>query len=373
MRIAADARAFSYEEREHALRHTLPSRSRPLSFDTLAPMEAKLVEALPEGDGWQFEPKWDGFRCLVFKRGEEVALISKSGKPLARYFPDVAAAIAALSVERVVLDGELIIPIGPTLSFEALQMRLHPAESRVRKLAAETPARLMLFDCLESADARLADRPLSERRAALEAFYAAHRSETLRLSPMTEDRATAERWLAGTGGALDGVIAKRRDEAYQPGERAMVKIKRQHTADCVVGGFRYAAKKREVGSLLLGLYDDAGLLHHVGFTSAISAKDRPDLTKRLEALVEAPGFTGDAPGGPSRWSTERSAQWQPLRPELVVEVRYDHVTGRRFRHGTGLLRWRPDKAPRQCTMEQLGEEARPAVVEQALAEAGPAR
>lgn len=332
-------------------------------------MEAKLVEHLPDGDGWQFEPKWDGFRCLVFKQRDEVSLVSKSGKPLARYFPEVAAAMAALPAERVVLDGELLIPVGPTLSFEALQMRLHPAESRVRKLAAETPARLMLFDCLWS-EGSLAGAPLSERRAALEAFHAANRSPTLRLSPTTEDRRVAQRWLDAAGGALDGVIAKRRDEPYRPGERAMLKVKRLRTADCVVGGFRYATKKREVASLLLGLYDDAGLLHHVGFTSAIAAADRAALTDRLEALVEAPGFTGDAPGGPSRWSTDRSAEWQPLRPELVVEVRYDHVTGRRFRHGTAFLRWRPDKAPRQCTMEQLGEEARPAIVEAALEASG---
>jgi ATP-dependent DNA ligase len=335
----------------------------------IEPMEARLVETLPEEPGWQFEPKWDGFRCLVLKQGDEVALQSKSGKPLARYFPEVAAAIAALPEDRVVLDGELLIPVGPTLSFDALQMRLHPAESRIRKLSAETPARLMLFDCLWSPEqGSLADRPLAERRAALEAFYARHRSATLRLSPLTEDRAVAQRWLDAAGGALDGVVAKRRDEPYQPGERAMRKVKCLRTADCVVGGFRYATKKREVGSLLLGLYDEAGLLHHVGFTSAIAAADRPELTARLEALIEAPGFTGDAPGGPSRWSTERSAEWQPLRPELVAEVRYDHVTGRRFRHGTGFLRWRPDKAPRQCTMQQLGEEARPAVVEAALAE-----
>jgi ATP-dependent DNA ligase len=337
---------------------------------TLEPMEAKLVEALPSEPGWQFEPKWDGFRCLAFKQGGEVSLQSKSGKPLGRYFPEVAAAIGALPVEQVVLDGELLIPVGPTLSFGALQMRLHPAESRIRKLSAETPARLMLFDCLWSPDGgSLAQRPLAERRDALEDFYKAHRSQTLRLSPRTEDRAVAQRWLDAAGGALDGVVAKRRDQAYQPGERAMLKIKCLRTADCVVGGFRYASKKREVGSLLLGLYDDAGLLHHVGFTSAIAAADRAELTDRLEALVEAPGFTGDAPGGPSRWSTERSGEWEPLRPELVVEVRYDHVTGRRFRHGTGFLRWRPDKAPRQCTMEQLGEEARPAIVEAALEEA----
>lgn len=334
----------------------------------IEPMEAKLVNALPDDMGWQFEPKWDGFRCLVFKQGDTVALQSKSGKPLARYFPEVAAAVAALPMEQVVLDGELLIPVGTTLSFESLQMRLHPAESRILKLAAEAPARLMLFDCLW-AEGALDDLPLAERRTALEAFYARHRSATLRLSPLTEDRAVAQRWLDSAGGALDGVIAKRRDDAYRPGERVMLKVKRLRTADCVVGGFRYASKKREVGSLLLGLYDDAGLLHHVGFTSAIAAADRPAMTERLEALVEAPGFTGDAPGGPSRWSTERSAEWQPLRPELVVEVRYDHVTGRRFRHGTGLLRWRPDKAPHQCTMAQLGEEARPAIVEAALAQA----
>ena len=336
--------------------------------DQLAPMEAKSVEVLPEGDGWQFEPKWDGFRCLVFKQGDAVELVSKSGKPLARYFPEVAGAVAALPVDRVVLDGELLIPVGPTLSFEALQMRLHPAESRIRKLSAETPARLMLFDCLWSpADGDIATKPLAERRAALEAFHAANRAPMLRLSPMTLDGAKARRWLDAAGGALDGVIAKRRDEPYRPGERAMFKIKRLRTADCVVGGFRYAEKKREVGSLLLGLYDDAGLLHHVGFTSGLAAADRPALTERLEALVEGPGFTGDAPGRPSRWSTDRSAEWQPLRPELVAEVRYDHVTGRRFRHGTRFLRWRPDKAVRQCTMEQLGEEARPELVEAVLA------
>lgn len=332
---------------------------------TLEPMEAKLVEALPDGEGWQFEPKWDGFRCLVFKTGDAVELISKSGKPLARYFPEVAAMVAALPVEHLALDGELLIPIGPSLSFEALQMRLHPAESRIRKLSVETPARLMLFDWLAKPEA-----PLADRRAALEAFYAKHRSEMLRLSPATKDRDIAQRWLDGAGGALDGVIAKRLGEGYRSGERAMLKIKRQRTADCVVGGFRYATGKREVGSLLLGLYDDAGLLHHVGFTSGLAAADKPALTKQLEALVEAPGFTGDAPGGPSRWSTERSAEWQPLRPELIAEVRFDHVTGRRFRHGTGFLRWRPDKAPRQCTMEQLGEEARPEMIEAALAAAG---
>ncbi|MBB3912110.1 ATP-dependent DNA ligase [Sphingomonas desiccabilis] len=331
----------------------------------LEPMEAKLAAELPEGPGWQFEPKWDGFRCLAVKQGDAVLLWSKSGKPLARYFPEVAAALAGLPGDFV-LDGELLIPVGPTLSFGALQLRLHPAESRIRRLSAETPARLMLFDCLAAEGETLADRPLSGRRAALERFHARHRSPTLRLSPVTDDPAVARRWLGGTGSALDGVVAKPLAEPYRPGERAMVKVKRLRTADCVVGGFRYASAAQEVGSLLLGLYDDAGLLHHVGFTSGIPAAERPELTARLEALVEAPGFTGDAPGGPSRWSTERSAQWQPLRPQLVVEVRYDQITDRRFRHGTALLRWRPDKAPRQCGFDQLEEEARPAVVEAAI-------
>ncbi|RDE04724.1 ATP-dependent DNA ligase [Sphingomonas aracearum] len=330
----------------------------------LAPMEARLQDSLPDEGGWQFEPKWDGFRCLAFRDGGTVTLMSKGGKPLGRYFPEVVAGLDAVG-GRWVLDGELIIPVGASLDFSALQMRLHPAESRIRRLAAETPAQLMLFDCLWDAGALL-DRPLAERRLRLERWLAEHPSPTLRLSPATQDPATARDWLASAGGALDGVVAKRLDQPYRAGERDMVKVKRMRTADCVVGGFRYTSGARSVGSLLLGLYDDAGLLHHVGFTSGIAARERAALTARLEPLIEAPGFTGDAPGGPSRWSTERSAAWQPLRADLIAEVRYDHVTGRRFRHGTRFLRWRPDKAPRQCTMDQLQEEARPAVVANAL-------
>jgi ATP-dependent DNA ligase len=319
-------------------------------------MEAKLVEALPEGPGWQFEPKWDGFRCLAFRDGGAVELMAKSGKPLGRYFPEVEAMLRGLPDQPFVIDGELAIRTAAGLSFDALQMRLHPAESRIRRLAAETPAILILFDCLMTPEAPdLAAAPLSERRAALEAFHArvAAAAPRLRLSPFTRDRAVAQAWLERAGGALDGVIAKRLDGAYAPGERAMLKVKRLRSADCVVGGFRYEQGTREVGSLLLGLYDHAGLLHHVGFTSTLPKAERPALTRRLEAIAEPPGFTGDAPGGPSRWSTEKSAEWVPLRPELVVEVRYDHVSGRRFRHGTRLLRWRPDKAPGQCTFEQL--------------------
>jgi ATP-dependent DNA ligase len=326
----------------------------------LPPMEAKLVNALPEEPGWRFEPKWDGFRCLVYRDGAAVALQSKSGKPLGRYFPEVVALIEGMAADRFVIDGELIIPIGGVLSFDALQMRLHPAESRIRKLAGQTPAQLMLFDCLATKKGSLLGRPLLERRDALERLHAAEGGPSLQLSPFTEDPALAQSWLDMAGGALDGVVAKRRDGVYESGERAMLKIKQLRTADCVVGGFRYAAKKREVGSLLLGLYNGEGRLDHVGFTSAIPAEERAALTKRLEALVEAPGFTGNAPGGPSRWSTERSGDWEPLRPELVAEVRYDHITGNRFRHGTKFLRWRPDKAPEQCRFDQLEHEARPA-------------
>ncbi|MFN3387618.1 MAG: ATP-dependent DNA ligase [Allosphingosinicella sp.] len=323
----------------------------------LPPMEAKLVDSLPQGDGWRYEPKWDGFRCLVFRDGSDVYLQSKSGKPLARYFPEVVESVCRFEADRFVADGELVIPVDGALSFEALQLRLHPAESRVRRLAAETPARLMLFDLLFHKETSYLDAPLSLRRQGLEMLALGDAAEDVDLSPFTEDRAAAQNWLDAAGGALDGVIAKRADGAYESGERAMLKIKALRSADCVVGGFRYGAKGGEVGSLLLGLYNDEGKLDHVGFTSSIPAGDKAALTKRLEALVEAPGFTGNAPGGPSRWATERSGDWQPLRPELVAEVRYDHVSGGRFRHGTKFLRWRPDKAPEQCTMEQLAPPA----------------
>ncbi|MDB5396912.1 MAG: ATP-dependent ligase [Rhodospirillales bacterium] len=327
----------------------------------LEPMEARTAEALPNDNGWQYEPKWDGFRCLAFRSGEDLELRAKSGKSLSRYFPDIVSALNALAPSRFVLDGELAIPVGDTLSFDALQMRLHPAESRVRKLAAETPAIMIVFDCLmEGQGVSLVDAPLTERRAALEDFFAALDDRgPLRLTPYTRDVSEAQRWLGRVGGSLDGVIAKRLSGPYRPGERDMIKVKQLRTADCVVGGFRYESGSRQLGSLLLGLYDDAGKLDHVGFTSGLSDAERPDLTRRLEALIAAPGFTGDAPGGPSRWSTERTSEWQPLRPELVVEVRYDHVTGKRFRHGTKLMRWRPDKAPRQCTFAQLERPLRP--------------
>lgn len=326
----------------------------------LEPMEARLVDSLPREPGWQFEPKWDGFRCLAYRKGETADLRAKSGKPLGRYFPEVVRAVLSVPSDDFIADGELAIPVGETLAFDALQMRLHPAESRVRKLSEEAPAIFILFDILRGKAGDMIAAPLEERRAAVEALFSEMPPNGLfRLSPYTRDRDEATAWLEHSGGALDGVIAKRADGPYESGERSMLKVKRLRSADCVVGGFRYASNSRLVGSLLLGLFDSAGLLHHVGFTSTISDAERAQLTTRLEALGGGAGFTGNAPGGPSRWSTERSAEWQPLRHELVVEVRYDHVTGDRFRHGTKLLRWRPDKAPRQCTFDQIEREARP--------------
>ena len=335
-------------------------------MSAVAPMEALLAEKLPDGPGWQYEPKWDGFRCIAVRRGKTVELWSKSGKRLGRYFPEVEAMFASLKASSFTIDGELLIERGGELSFDALQMRLHPAESRVRKLAAETPAMFMAFDLLAIGRSNLAGKPLSERRERLEQMMAAEQSPALRLSPATLDRSEALDWLKRTGGALDGVIAKRLDQSYRSGERAMVKVKQRRTADCVVGGFRYGKGGGTVGSLLLGLYNDKGLLDHVGFTSSIAASDREPWTKELEKLIGPPGFTGDAPGGPSRWSTERSTRWEPLKPSIVVEVLYDQVTGHRFRHGTKLLRRRPDKAPAQCTMEQLRHPLTPAELKQLI-------
>jgi ATP-dependent DNA ligase len=321
----------------------------------LEPMEAKLVSDLPQDAGWQYEPKWDGFRCLAFRAGDEVEIRAKSGKSLSRFFPEVLQNLRTLAAKTFVLDGELVIPIEGGLSFDALQMRLHPAQSRITRLAAETPATFIVFDCLlrKAGRSRL-EQPFEERRCTLEELFEEIGDHSgLSITPFTRDLRKAKKWLSDRHVSVDGVVAKRLALPYQPGERAMLKIKNLRTADCVVGGFRYETGRKRVGSLLLGLYDDEGLLHHVGFTSGIADSEKPALTKRLEKLVAAPGFTGGAPGGPSRWSTARSAEWQPLRPKLVVEVRYDHITGNRFRHGTSLVRWRPDKAPDQCTFEQL--------------------
>jgi ATP-dependent DNA ligase len=321
------------------------------------PMEAASADAIPAGDGWLYEPKWDGFRCLAFRDGERIALQSKSGQPLTRYFPELSAALLALPASRFALDGELVVFTAGRVDFGALSQRIHPAASRIRRLAAETPSVYLAFDMLVDADgAALTAAPLAARRERLRVFFAPlPEAGAVRLSPATEERAVAERWVNELGaGGLDGVMAKRLEAAYRSGERtAMRKVKRLRTADCVVGGFRYASAGGEIGSLLLGLYDDAGRLNHVGFAASFTAEERRALKPVVEPLIEPPGFTGDAPGGPSRWSTERSAAWQPLRPTLVCEVRYDHVSDGRFRHGTRFLRWRADKAPAQCTDAQL--------------------
>jgi ATP-dependent DNA ligase len=320
-------------------------------------MEANSADALPNGKSWLYEPKWDGFRCLAFKDQTGVRIQSKAGKPLGRYFPDVVESVQELRAKQFVLDGEIVIPVDGRLSFDELLMRVHPAESRVRALVEAHPARLVVFDLLVDERGRsLVDVPLAERRPRLEAFAKKYfTTGSIILSQATRRLATAETWLAGGDeGDLEGVMAKRLDLPYRSGERdGMQKVKRRRTADCVVGGFRYASAGGGIGSLLLGLYDDEGLLHHVGFASSLRADERKGLKEKLERLVRPPGFTGRAPGGPSRWSTERSGEWEPLAPKLVVEVGYDHVSDGRFRHGTKFLRWRPDKAPEQCTMDQL--------------------
>ncbi|HEY0623430.1 ATP-dependent DNA ligase [Sphingomonas sp.] len=324
-----------------------------------APMEARLAEALPDPPGWQYEPKWDGFRAIAVRESDAIAIWSKSGKPLGRYFPEMLEALATIPEKRFILDGELVIPIGDRLSFDALQARLHPAASRIAKLSVATPAQLILFDCLRLGPDELLDTPLAQRRERLEALHKRIESPALILSPCTPDRAAAEAWLARTGGALDGVIAKPLNAPYQPGERAMVKVKQLRTADCVVGGYRTDAKGLVV-SLLLGLYDDDGKLDHVGFTAAIPARERAALKRKLAPHQGEPGFTGNAPGGPSRWTGGKARDYVKLRHKLVAEVRYDQVTAGRFRHGTRLLRWRPDKAPEQCTRDQLVRELKPA-------------
>lgn len=320
-------------------------------------MEALSLKDIPEGPGWQYEPKWDGFRCLVFRDGDNVYLQSKAEKPLGRYFPDLVAALKQLDAQSFVLDGEIAVPIHGKLDFEQLLQRIHPAASRVNKLAAEYPALFIAFDLLAAADGRsLTENSLRERRRLLEPFAERYfvAGGAIRLSPATTSLVQAKRWLRGAGSNLDGIIGKLLDSPYRSGDRSgMVKVKLVRSVDCVVGGFRYGTGEQIVGSLLLGLYDDQGLLHHVGFTSSFKDSERPALTKTLEKLIKPTGFTGGQPGGPSRWSSKRSTEWQPLAAKLVVEVTYDHFTAGRFRHGTTLLRWRPDKAPRQCSLNQV--------------------
>jgi ATP-dependent DNA ligase len=322
-------------------------------------MEMRSVETIPEGPNWQYEPKWDGFRALAHRDGDAVAITSKNGQPLSRYFPEVVAALKALPADRFSLDGELVVPYAGALSFDAIQQRIHPAASRVEMLALTTPACYLVFDLLRENGAEIVDLALRERRIRLERFATMFHSEaTLRLSPATSDRAVVDAWFARVGGALDGVIAKRADRPYTSGKTdAAVKIKKMRTADCVIGGFRYAAADRErVGSLLLGLYDDAGLLDYIGFCSAFGAAERRLLLDRLLPHAGGAGFSGGAPDtAPSRWdrARDRDKSYVALAPVLVLEVAFDQVTGGRIRHGTKPLRWRTDKRPRQCTLDQL--------------------
>jgi ATP-dependent DNA ligase len=351
-----DAGAVPAEE----LRRPFPRLSLPIR-PPFPPMEAELVGEIPEAGEWLYEPKWDGFRCLAFKEGATVVLQSKSGQPLGRYFPELVRAVSAIRAPRIVLDGEIIIASGGRLSFDDLLQRIHPAESRVARLSKETPANYLVFDLLVDPRGRsLVERPLSDRRKLLERFFERlPPGGDIHLSPADPDRRTAVKWmkeLAPSG--FDGVIAKRLEAGYRSGDRTgMVKIKRMRTADCVVGGFRYDQNGREIGSLLLGLYDAEGRLDHVGFTSSFTAEERRALKDVVLPLRGPTGFTGKAPGGLSRWSTRRSMEWESLKPTLVCEVKYDHFSGDRFRHGTKFLRWRPDKSPKSCTFEQLGASA----------------
>jgi ATP-dependent DNA ligase len=325
------------------------------------PMEARSRDELPQGDAWLYEPKWDGFRCLAFRDGEEVILQSKAGQPLGRYFPEIVEAVGKLAAEKFALDGEIVIEIDGRLDFDALLQRIHPAASRIQRLSKETPAKYLCFDLLVDAEARdLTREPLRDRKIQLEEFSrrVLTRNKSIEVPPWSRELKDAEKWLHELAEyGCDGIVAKLAEEPYHSGDReAMVKVKRMRTADCVVGGFRYATKKENgIGSLLLGLYNDAGQLDHIGFCSSFTAPQRLELVTKLKPLIGGSGFTGKAPGGPSRWNAynERSAEWVALDPKLVVEVQYDHFSGGRFRHGTKFLRWRPDKAPKQCTMEQV--------------------
>ena len=344
-----------------------------LPFDPpLAPMLSSAADALPEGEGWLFEPKWDGFRTLVFRDGGDILLQSRDEKPMNRYFPELVAPLAAALPERCVLDGEIVIAGSAGLDFEALLLRIHPAESRVKLLASRTPASYVAWDLLAVGDEDLRETPLGERRKRLEKLLGSAKAP-VHLSPATRDRALAEDWFRRFEGAgLDGVMAKRLDEPYRAGERTMIKVKHRRTADCVVAGFRWHKNGAGtmVGSLLLGLYDDKGTLHHVGVTAAFTTAVRKQLVSDLAPLREnalanhpwrewaaaqedANAKSQRLPGATSRWNRGKDLSWEPLRPERVCEVAYDHMQGTRFRHAAQFVRWRPDKRPQDCRYDQL--------------------
>ncbi len=341
-----------------------PELDLPL-IPPLPPMESERVESVPAGDQWLYEPKWDGFRAIIFRDGDTVAIQSKAGQPLGRYFPEIVEAALSITSQKYVIDGEIVIPLGGRISFDDLLLRLHPAASRVKKLAAESPAQFYAFDLLaestKSEVTSLLDSPLRERRKKLESFFdSIDARSAFRLSPATVDHGIATDWFENFGDmGLDGVMAKLLDERYHSGDRkAMVKVKHMLTADCVVAGFRYLAKAKEIGALLLGLYDDQGILHHVGNASAFTAAERKEVGSIVEPLAGGEGFSGRSPGGPSRWSKNGAGEFTPVAPTLVGEFRYDYFNQGRFRHGTKLLRWRPDKAPKQCTFAQVDQSER---------------
>ena len=331
----------------------------------LTPMLARSRGEIPTGPAWRYEPKWDGFRALVFRDGADIHIGSRGERPLHRYFPELLPVLKKALPRTCVVDGEIVIPLNGELDFDALLQRIHPAASRIKMLGETTPATFVAFDLLAVGTQDLRAKPLSQRWARLFKILGDEDSgdfaALLRpgprvvLTPVTEDADEAARWLEELAEiGLDGIIAKQGDLKYQPGERVMVKVKRRRTADCVVGGYRLAKNGEGVGSLLLGLYDDDGSLVHVGFSSSFKAKERRELLEILKPLEGGDAFgLGVGPGGPNRWRSEESAEFVPLEPRLVGEFAFDHVTANRFRHGTTLLRWRPDKDPRQCTIDQM--------------------
>lgn len=323
----------------------------------LEPMLAQAQDTIPEGAGWCYEPKWDGFRAIVFRDGEQVHLCSRRGQPLERYFPELVGALKGALAPCCIVDGEIILPGPRGLDFDALQARIHPAASRIARLAAETPASFVAFDLLGLDAADLRPLPFSERRAKL--LAAVRFTEQVFCTPQTADPAVAAGWYRDFEGAgCDGVIARRDELPYRPGERVMVKVKHGRTADCVVGGYREGKTEGTVGALLLGLYDEQGVLHHVGHTSSFTAKQKKALFEQLQPLKGGVSFgQGRTPDAPSRWSKAKGREdakpWVHLRPELVCEVRYDYTQGPRFRHATTFQRWRTDKRPADCTWSQL--------------------
>ncbi|MFN2389446.1 MAG: ATP-dependent DNA ligase [Actinomycetota bacterium] len=345
----------------------------------VSPMLAKINDQMPRGEGWLYEPKWDGFRAIVFRDGDEIHVGSRDGKALERYFPELVPTLAAALPPRCVIDGEVVVPGAEGLDFGALLQRIHPARSRIEKLAAETPGSFVAFDVLALGDDDLTTRPLEERRARLAAeldgrampldrttarkarrakataLFGRDRGSRVHLTPQTDEPDLAMVWFDRFEDiGLDGLIVKRRDLLYRPGDRAMVKFKHHRSADCVVGGYRLSKTGDGVGSLLLGLYDSGGVLHYVGHTSSFKAKERRALLEQLRELEGGTSFgTGRTPGGPSRWAAATASEWTPLEPRLVCEVRFDYLQGDRFRHAATFVRWRDDRDPRSCTFDQL--------------------